>query len=91
MDYITMKFSADIRERAIKDKLIAARSPAGYIQMVLVPQVAMLLVKEDMSVDDEKAREIMFDSYAIGELLHVNEDTKLHMHKGRSEVVDEES
>ena len=46
----------------------------GYTQSVLVPELAMRLVKEDMNVSDEIARQIMRDSINIGELLNANPD-----------------
>jgi hypothetical protein len=39
---------------------------ASYAQCVLVPELAMRMVKKDMNVGDETARQIMRDSMEIG-------------------------
>ncbi len=41
-----------------------------YSQAVLVPELAVTLIKEDMNVDDESARQIMRESVDIGEKLN---------------------
>jgi hypothetical protein len=74
MDYITTNFSDDIRGLAGSDKLIAARSPSGYIQMVLAPELATLVIMDDMDVEQHRARKIMQESIKLGDLLHGNED-----------------
>jgi hypothetical protein len=70
MDYIMTIFSDTIRKLAGSDRIIAARSAVGYIQMVLAPEVATLLVMEDMSVDETQARTILQESTSLGDLLH---------------------
>jgi len=44
------------------------------VQAVLVPELAVLLVKEDMGVDDEEARGILQESIEIGDLLNEEEE-----------------
>ena len=44
------------------------------MQAVLVPELAILLIKDDMKVDEEKAREVLRDSVDIGNLLNEEED-----------------
>ncbi len=44
------------------------------MQAVLVPELAVLLVKEDMGVDDEEARGILQESIEIGDLLNEEEE-----------------
>lgn len=39
----------------------------GYAQAVLVPELALRLVKEDMGVNDDSARQILRESIDIGE------------------------
>lgn len=41
-----------------------------YSQAVLVPELAARLIKEDMDVDDDSARQIMRESIDIGEKLN---------------------
>lgn len=59
---------------AASDKLIALGDISGYVQAVLVPELAVLLVMDDMNVDQEKAREVLRDSIDIGNLLNEEED-----------------
>lgn len=69
------KFSPKLRRLAASDKLISASGVTGYVQAVLVPELAVLLVKEDMGIDDdERAREILRESVEIGDLLNEEED-----------------
>ena len=72
--------------RAGSDKIIAARSPSGYIQMVLAPELATLLVKEDMNVTVEQARSIMKESGDIGDLLNGTDEVKRVLRRTRVEV-----
>ncbi|KAK7755314.1 hypothetical protein SLS62_002821 [Diatrype stigma] len=69
-DFIMRRLSSVIRKRAVEDRLISARSYTGYVQAVLVPELAVRLVVEDMGVDDKEARDILRDSIEVGELLH---------------------
>lgn len=47
---------------------------AAYIQAVLVPELATLLVMDDMKVDEEGARAILRDTVEIGNLVNEEED-----------------
>jgi hypothetical protein len=47
------------------------------VQAVLVPEVAVLLVKEDMKVDMQQARKILAESWELGELLNEEADEKV--------------
>ncbi len=74
MDNIMSNFSSQIRRLAATDKLISSGGVSGYVQAVLVPELAVLLVKEDMSVDDEAARAILQESIEVGDLLNEEEE-----------------
>lgn len=53
---------------------------AAYAQSVLVPELTILLVKEDMNVDsDEEARQIVRDSIVLGEKLNAAENDVIHV------------
>ena len=69
-DNLTWKFSSLLRERSVKDRLISARGHTAYVQAVLVPELAVQLIKDDMGVDVEKARVIMEESISVGELMN---------------------
>ncbi|KAI9876567.1 MAG: hypothetical protein M1830_006199 [Pleopsidium flavum] len=74
MDNIISNFSSQIRRLAATDKLISSGGVSGYVQAVLVPELAVLLVKEDMQVDDETARVILKESIKVGDLLNEEEE-----------------
>jgi len=64
------EFAPVLRERAVEDRLIAARGHIMYLQSVLVPELAVRLIMGDMSVGEEEAREILEESVNVGELLN---------------------
>ncbi|KAJ0313414.1 uncharacterized protein N0V96_002521 [Colletotrichum fioriniae] len=72
-EHIIGHFSAVLRERAVDDRLISSRGYSSYVEAVLVPELAVLLISDDMMVEAEKARSILEESKWIGDLLH--EDT----------------
>ena len=57
---------------AASDRTIASCGTAGYIQTVLVPELAMLLIQDDLNIDESEAQKVLAESGEIGELL--NED-----------------
>ena len=65
-----MKFSHKLRRLAATDKIVKMAGIAGYAQSVLVPELAMRLVKDDMGVSDEVARHILRESISIGEKMN---------------------
>ncbi|KAI3323385.1 hypothetical protein HD806DRAFT_535213 [Xylariaceae sp. AK1471] len=69
-EFIIRTLSPVIRKRAVEDRLISARSYTGYVQAVLVPELTVRLIMEDMSVTEERARDILVESVEVGELLH---------------------
>lgn len=72
-DRLVHKFSDLLKERAVKDRVISGRGSAAFIQAVLVAELAILLIMDDMpNMPYDKAREVMEESKAIGEI--VNED-----------------
>ena len=74
VDNIMSRFAGKIRRLAAADKLISQGGVSRYVQAVLVPELAVLLVMDDMKVDEEKAREVLRDSVDIGNLLNEEED-----------------
>ncbi|KAJ5821663.1 uncharacterized protein N7525_010947 [Penicillium rubens] len=72
LETIIGRFSVVVRRLATTDDLIKTAGVAGYTQSVLVPELAVLLVKDDMKVNDEDARRIMRESMDIGD--RVNPD-----------------
>ena len=50
---------------------------SGFVQAVLVPELAEQLVGEDMKVSAETAREIIDESAELGDLLNPDVDEKV--------------
>lgn len=73
-DYIMKEFSDTVRKRAVEDRLVSSRGYTGYVQAVLVPEMAVRLIMEDMNVEEDDARQILSESRDVGELM--NEETK---------------
>lgn len=67
---LTTRFSRTLRRLAADDHIVKKTGVVGYAQHVLVPELAMRLVKEDMGVNDEAARTILRESIEIGEKLN---------------------
>lgn len=77
MQNIITRFDAKLRHLSTKDKLISSISVSSYVQVVLAPEMAVMLVKEDMGVDDEAARALLKESAALGNLLNEEEDQEI--------------
>ena len=73
-DNIMSRFSSKLRRMAASDKLISCGGVSRYVQAVLVPELAVFLVMDDMSVDEEEARGVLRDSIDMGNLLNEEED-----------------
>ncbi|UZP33752.1 hypothetical protein NXS19_001568 [Fusarium pseudograminearum] len=69
-DYLVDEFGQSLKDKATKDRVIAGRGSAAFIQSVLVAELAVQLIMEDMNVNAREAREIMEESKTLGELLH---------------------
>ncbi|KAL8686824.1 MAG: hypothetical protein Q9218_006840 [Villophora microphyllina] len=74
MDYTMSKFASRIRRLASIDRLVSAGGVSGFVQAVLAPELAVMLVKDDMKVEEEQAREILKESSEVGNLLNEEED-----------------
>ncbi|KAK4129278.1 hypothetical protein N657DRAFT_639863 [Parathielavia appendiculata] len=67
---LVTEFGPLLLKRAREDRLVSARGATMYLQMVVVPELAVRLIMEDMSVGEEEAREILAGSTEVGELLN---------------------
>ncbi|KAL4982855.1 RTC4-like domain-containing protein [Aspergillus falconensis] len=67
---ITTRYSRKLRRLAAEDYIVKQAGVVGYTQAVLVPELAIRLIKEDMGVDDASARKIMRDSIDVGEKMN---------------------
>lgn len=79
------KFTPLLKKRMVKDPLMSARGVTAYVQSVLVPELASLLISEDMRVEVEEGREILSSTVKLGELLNEEERDVV-----RKRVVDSE-
>lgn len=68
--WVTREVAKEIREVEGSDRLIGFKSVSGFIQEVLVPEVAMRLVAQDLDVGVARAREVLRESGEIGEFVH---------------------
>lgn len=59
-----------LRRLATSDRIVKQAGVVGYAQSVLVPELAVRLVKEDMGVSDDTARQILRESISLGEKLN---------------------
>ena len=67
-------FATTIRNLATSNKLISSGGVSGYIQAVLIPELATMLIMEDMKINEEEARATLRASVEIGNLLNEEED-----------------
>lgn len=74
MDAIINHFAGKFKHLAPTDGLIKAAGVSGFVQSVMVPELAVMLVKEDMNIEDADARQIMRDSMEIGNLINEQPD-----------------
>ena len=86
-DAIISQFATKLQEIALSDSLVQAVGVSGYVQSVLVPELTVMLVKEDMEVNDEDAREIMKQSMQIGDLLNEAPDDVIKRRGRRRSLV----
>lgn len=85
---VTDTFSNLLRKRAPLDTRISGRGYTGFVQSVLVPELAVKLIQEDLSLGEDQARLVMEDSRVVGEILN---DERQHSQSHARRQVDEES
>ncbi|CRG90249.1 hypothetical protein PISL3812_07292 [Talaromyces islandicus] len=76
---VTSNFSRRLRQLASMDNILKTAGPAAYAQAVLVPELAVLLIKQDMNVDSQEARQILRDSMDIGNRLNAAENDAIRV------------
>lgn len=88
-EHIVSCLSDDIRQRASKDKIVAASGVkggvSGFVHDVLVPELACCLIAEDLGVTADEARATVELSADTGVLLHPDVDEDV---TGRGEEED---
>lgn len=73
-EYVIREFSRLLSKRSVKDPLMSKRGTTAFVQSVIVPEVAVRLIIEDMSIEDVEARDVLTESANMGEL--VNEEIR---------------
>ncbi|KAJ5678838.1 hypothetical protein N7462_007082 [Penicillium macrosclerotiorum] len=87
---VTDRFSLRLRRLATSDHIVKTAGVVGYAQSVLVPELAVCLVKEDMGVSEETARQILRESISLGEKLHPAVDDVVPIPDNVDETLPEE-
>lgn len=81
-DYIMKTLSGKLRQSAGSDSIVGAKGVAGgisgYVQSVLVPELALMLIMDDLEVSREEARTIMQESTELGQALHQEQDERVY-------------
>jgi hypothetical protein len=70
MQHIMTEFGSELRQKASKDRLMRINGVGSYVLTVLVPELAVMLVKEDMKVSNKFARQILQESTRLEATLH---------------------
>jgi hypothetical protein len=65
-----IEFKSELRQSAVTDGLMRTIGICYFVMAVLVSELAVMLIKEDMKVCDESARQILQEGRRLGELLH---------------------
>ncbi|QIW95332.1 hypothetical protein AMS68_000850 [Peltaster fructicola] len=77
LEHISAHLSTQLREASLKDELISSvgvgGGVSGFVQSVLVPEMAIALIAQDLRINEGEARQVLDDSRALGELLHDEE------------------
>lgn len=79
-----------LRRLATSDRIVKQAGVVGYAQSVLVPELAVRLVKEDMGVDDDAARQILRESISLGEKLNPALDDEVPIPEDLAEPFEDE-
>ena len=87
VDSIIARFASKLRRLSGSDKVISSAGVSGYVQAVLAPEMAVLVVMDDMKTDEDGAREVLRESADIGNLLNEEEDDAVRHEPGAEDEV----
>lgn len=68
--HILKRFRQTLQKVASTDKLFMDLGVAGFVQDVLVPELTLMLIREDFACDEARAMEILKESGEIGEIFN---------------------
>lgn len=69
-EHLSSSFATLLSTVAKTDKLICECGLSVYIQLILVPELATMLIGKDMNINLEEARKVLIESSEIGNLVH---------------------
>ena len=58
-EYILGEFEFEFSRRAVGDRILRNSGVFNYVNTVLMPELAVMLIKEDIGVNDEETRRIL--------------------------------
>jgi len=82
MGHVMARFRTEIKSLAATDNVIPVTGVGAFVQAVLVPELAVMLIKEDMGVGNTRAREIITESASMGTLVHPEEEEEVVLSDG---------
>lgn len=88
LEHVMSVFAPKIRKIAAETEAVGVTGVTGYLQAVLVPEMAVCLVKEDMDCGDEEARRVLEESAEVGELMHGEEEERVMYLEDAEEMED---
>ena|SRR6266498_4318475 len=69
-EFIFDKFEPELRSHSLKDWLILRTDVPEYVMSVLTPELALMLIKDDLKINDEQARITLTKSANVGTILN---------------------
>ncbi|KAK5135413.1 hypothetical protein LTR08_005355 [Meristemomyces frigidus] len=83
-EHVLANFADALRDHATKDRLVSVAGVSGgvsgFVQAVLVPELAVSLVSEDLgSTNVQSAVAVLVESAELGELLHPEQEDKMRV------------
>jgi hypothetical protein len=66
--------------KVCSDAVVQGSGPATFVQAVLVPETAILLIMEDCHVDRDEAEDIRDKTYELGMLLNEEIEDQVEVH-----------
>jgi hypothetical protein len=80
---ITTHMSEALKQELKRDKVVRAAGVGGYVNAVLVPELAVRLVMEDMGLaDEQRARDVLSESSNVGILLNADDENVIREEEG---------
>jgi hypothetical protein len=65
-----IEFGNELRREAVTDRLMRITGVDHYITIILVPELAVILVKKNIKVCDESVRQILHERARLEDILH---------------------